>query len=1622
MTTTAHHTREELTNKLVKLLREKVPGKQADLIVEFTRQYLAYVSVDDLAARDIMDLYGSVLSHWNFIYQRKPGEVKVRVFNPSFEQNGWQSTHTIVEVAHDDMPFIVDSLQMEINRAGYTIHFIIHVGGMKFVRDKEGIITKILPLHAPVGNSTPGAPIYIEIDRQTDPEALEELQGNLIRVLSDVRVAVEDWKEMRAKVRDSLHELEKLTLEVEPAELAESKDFLRWLENDHFTFLGCRDYQVKGSGEQRELRIIPGTGLGVLRDERASHSSRLFSEMPEEARKLALSPEHLLIIAKTNTVSTVHRPVHTDYVGVKLFDKNGKVWGERRFIGLYTSAAYNSNPKHIPFLRRKVALVMKKSTLPSNGHAAKALLNILETLPRDDLFQANSEELLELGMGIFQMQERQRIRLFMRKDVYGRFLSCLVFVPRERFNTELRQGIQGVLGEEFNSKDISFVTRFTDSVLARIYFVVRIDPKKKLEYDIKEIEAKLVEVARTWQDELKEDLIDYNGEERGISLYNEYCNAFAAGYRESFLPRTAVYDIEHIERLTELMPLGMSLSKPMDEIDGILRLRLYRRHQTMPLSDVIPILENMGLRVIGERPYEFMFKDKSTAWINDFSLLYAAELEMEIETMRSDFQEAFSNTWFGKVENDGFNRLILGAGLNWREVSILRAYAKYFRQIGFTFSQTYIEETLWTYPMIARDLVKLFHLRFDPTSYQNNAVEITALEAKIHKALEAVTSLDDDRIINRYLDLIHATLRTNYFQVDEHGELAEYLAFKLDPSKIPEIPLPRPLYEIFVYSPRFEGVHLRGGKVARGGLRWSDRREDFRTEVLGLMKAQQVKNALIVPLGAKGGFVPKALPQEGDRDAVMEEVIYCYQNFIRGLLCLTDNQKGSEIIPPANTVRYDDDDTYLVVAADKGTATFSDIANDIAMEYGFWLGDAFASGGRTGYDHKKMGITARGAWESVKRHFRQLGINTQTMPFTVIGVGDMAGDVFGNGMLLSRQIKLVAAFNHQHIFIDPTPDPEISYKERERLFNLPRSAWTDYDEKLLSKGAGIFYRSAKSIKLTPEIRKLLDLKQDFIVPNDLIGAILKARVDLFWNGGIGTFFKGETESHTDVGDRANDAIRINGSDLRCRAVGEGGNLGFTQLARVEFEMNGGLINTDFIDNSAGVDCSDHEVNIKILLNEIVSKQDLTEKQRNELLAEMSDDVAHLVLRHNYNQSRAITSLVEQSKSNIIVLNRYIEAQARLGKLDRELEFLPDEKGFSERKSADKGLTRPEIAVLLAYSKNITKQQILNSSIPEDQFLARSVEFVFPKVLREKFPVQIKRHPLRREIIATQISNYMTDDMGITFVDQLHDESGAPVSAIVRAYAAAQIVFNLTRLWRDIEALDYKVEMSVQTQMMIQVNHLIRRATRWFLRNRRRCINVEDTINDFKPGVEQLYQMLPELLTGSDKDAHDQAIKEYVDQGVPADIASEIASTRIMFIALDIVDAAQKHELPLAEFAKYYSALGDKLEFSWVNKQIAVHTADDYWTAIARAALRDDIDWQRRCLTVSVLTFKTRYKDMEKRINAWLEEHKLLVDRWSSVLAEIRASTIDLTMLSVAVRVLMDMSQTGFHAVWSAESN
>lgn len=1585
-----------LLEKVYALITKKVKLPQNALVVTLAQHLLGQLSEDDLLHRNESDLYGAVLSLWQHVVTNHPQHISVRVYNPSVSRHGWKSTHTVVEIVTPDQPFLVDSVRMTLDRLDITSHLMLN-GPYHFQRDDKGqIITAC-------GDKGPQQTLFhIEVDRLPTAIEIEQLKKLLETLLQDIALVVNDWQPMKQKLQYVATELANHKLPVSDLSYQEAIEFISWLTDHNFTFMGYHTYDLNVIAGDYELTPVKDSGLGLLTKTTSSASFRL-SSLPESARIEAQKPE-LLILTKSNGKSRIHRPAYIDYVGIKRFDAKGNIIGEHRFIGLYASSAYHQTVGNIPLIRNRVSRILQASGYSKDSHSWKALNNVLETYPRDELIQANEDEMLIVGMGVVRMQNRDLLRLFIRRDPFGRFFSCMVYVTKERYNTELRRKTQQILKTYLGSNEhVEFTTFFSESRLARTHYIVRVDNNNS-DIDVKAIEHNLVEAASLWEDRLTYALVANLGESKGIAIAKNYANAFPRSYKEQMLPGYAVADVLQLEQLSDTNKLGMLFYRPQEEAADscVVKLKLFHRDQPIYLSDVMPMLENLGLRVVGESPYQVITANNTVHWVLDFAMLHSSCGGIDLTEARDRFQNAFAAIWEGELESDGFNRLVLNAGLTGREVIILRCYARYMRQVGFPFSQQYIEETLTHHNDIACDLVKLFQLRFNTKCHHSSKSE-QALVEKLEQKLELVESLDDDRIIRRYIDMILATVRTNYYQRDDDHHPKHCLAVKLQPTNIPDIPAPIPMFEIFVYAPDIEGVHLRAGKIARGGLRWSDRQEDFRTEILGLVKAQQVKNTVIVPVGAKGGFVCKRQLQLKTREEVINEGKRCYQYFIEALLDVTDNIIEGEIVAPVDVRCHDDDDPYLVVAADKGTATFSDLANSISESYQFWLGDAFASGGSHGYDHKKMGITAKGGWESVKRHFRELGINCQTTAFSCVGIGDMAGDVFGNGMLLSSYTRLIAAFNHQHIFIDPTPDEKISAKERQRLFELPRSSWQDYNAALISTGGGVFSRRSKSIQLTPEIKKRLHTKKQSCTPNELIQLILQLDVDLLWNGGIGTYIKAQSESNADVGDRANDGLRINGHQLHAKIVGEGGNLGLTQLGRIEYAKQGGRVNSDFIDNVGGVDCSDNEVNIKILLNSLVAAQDLTYKQRNRLLEKMEIEVGKQVLADAYCQSESISVTHYQQTTLLKEQIRFIHHLERTGKLDRCLEALPDDETLVEREKAGIGLTRPELAVLVAYGKMVLKQQLENDVIANDPFHRYQLTTYFPSAL-QLYHQQMNHHPLTKEIIATALANQMSNEMGCNFVTRLQEETGSSIIDIISAYVIGREIFDFPALYIAIRALDNQITTDTQYDMLFQCRRMLRRITRWLLRNRDRKLTIEQHISFYQPYIFNLRENIERYLVTQEVHQHQQQAQQLMNAGVPQVLANNIVQLSSLYCAMDIGQISHQQQQDVSHIAQVYFIIGVDLSLHWFLTQINNQPVENHWQALARASFREELDWQQRQLTISVIQHKESSPDA--CVKEWVAQHPIPIQRWESVLTEFKIGTVhEFAKFAVALREL-----------------
>lgn len=1622
---------------IIDALTERLKAPERDQAVAFATRFFARLSHEEYEERSAEGWAALAQDFLQFARRRTPGEAIVRVFNTAGDA-GWDSPHTVLHIVNDDMPFLVDSVAMALTRCGASIHVLGHpVVPLK--RDADGALLA-------VGEGLPESLMHIEFDRQIDQSELDRVAHSVRAVLLDVRACYHDWRAMRERMLQIAAELPSREMPLDAEGRQEVQDLLRWMAEDHFIFLGYREYEVAGDDEAQVLRAVPGTGLGLLlSDDRAGKPRSLKSlaahHMPQSGSIDAL------IITKTNARSTVHRPGYMDYIGILRFDTAGRPIGEQRFLGLFTSSAYNRRPWEIPLVRRRFEHVMQRSGLVSGGHSGKALRHILESMPRDELFQATEDELFRTSLGILSLQERVRPRLFLRRDRYGRFYSVLVYLPRDHFNTDTRLRVEAMLMQALKGQRIDTTIQVGDSPLAQLHMIVRPKAGDAGQVEAKPLEADLIRIVRNRYDDLRDLLIARHGEALGLRLANRIGKALPPGYIEEAGVSVAADDVADIAALDDEEALRLRLYHAAGE-PADTRLKLFRRKQGTPLSDVLPMMEAMGLRILSEHPYVVAFEDSEPVVVQDFVVRALGGLR-DLDALRTRFEEASASLWAGASEVDGFMRLVLVAGLDWRQVAMLRAYCKYLLQVGVPFSQSYMEQTLNRHPLIARLLVELFEARFDPahdspaaadveTSRARLAAELDALvsaesrvaiatvieqvayargmdrEAQIdacHDALailfDRVSSIDEDRILRRFMAVIDATLRCNYFQ-QRAGQYADYLSFKFDPAQIPELPRPCPYREIFVYSPRVEGVHLRFGPVARGGLRWSDRREDFRAEVLGLAKAQMVKNTVIVPVGAKGGFFVKQPPLNGDRDAVLKEGIACYRMFINALLDLTDNLVDGVVLHPQGVVRYDGDDPYLVVAADKGTATFSDIANAISLERGFWLGDAFASGGSVGYDHKGMGITARGAWESVRRHFRALGIDPQAQDFTCVGIGDMSGDVFGNGMLLSRHIRLLAAFDHRHIFLDPNPDPERSFAERERLFKLPRSSWDDYDRSLISAGGGVYARSLKWIPLSPEVKAALAIDADVrqLRPVELIRAILMAPVDLLWNGGIGTYVKAAGETHEQVGDRANNALRVDGGELRCKVVGEGGNLGFTQRGRIEAAQAGVLLNTDFIDNSAGVDASDHEVNIKILLDALVKSGELQLQARNALLASMTDEVGKLVLIDNYRQNQAISVMERMSAARLGADAHFIRTLEAQGLLDRALEFLPSDTELAQRKARGLGLTRPELSVLLSYSKIALYQQLLDSDVPEDPYLGKELQRYFPEALQQRYAEPMQRHRLRREIIATAVTNSLINRMGSTFMLRMSEDTGQPAAQVAKAYTITREVLDSRKLWAGIDALDLVVPESAQLDALHRIWTLQRGLTRWFLARPTQLADIAQMVERYEPGIQALRAALPATLATDAAQAFAADSADWCEQGFPHWLAEALAGLPHLNAAPDIIDCAQECGLSVATVARAHFLLADALGLDWLLARVDELPVEGRWHANARSVLRDELRARQRALVRKVLADAHADESVDARVERWWLRDDASLQGARGLLDELRRlRSVDYPTLSVAVRRL-----------------
>ena len=1580
-------------------------GRRGDIPPGFVDFLFGRVALEDLLRYDAKDLAKLAEDAWARLQERQPGVPKIAVENRA----GTSATSrlgavTIVEVVNDDMPFLLDSVLNELGEQGVDVRLVAHPI-FTIERDARGKLVGFHGTKPASGATRRESFIQIHIGR-VDAARADELARAIAQVLGDVRLGVQDWPAMRARVGAALAELRDNPPPLPLEETAEAIQFLEWLLADNFTFLGVRDYSLTG-----EVEAKFETGLGILRDPqvRVLRRGTELVAMTPEIRAFLEEPK-ALIIAKANVRSRVHRRVYMDYIGVKRFDAKGAVIGELRIVGLFTSTAYTRSTHTIPYLRRKVAAVLRRAGFDESSHSGKALVNVLESYPRDELFQVDEDTLYAFALAIMQLEERPRVRVLARRDRFDRFVSVLVFVPRDRYGSGTRTAIGAFLAKIYKGRVSAFYPFFPEGPLVRVHFIIGRSEGETPNPDRALLEEEVEAIVRTWADDLQEALVLAHEPTRAQALLARYRDAFSQGYREVYSPAIAVGDIRAIEDLTSEKPVYIDFYRRLGEPDTSASLKVWSAGRPIPLSERVPVLENMGFKVVDERTYKIdpAAHAAREIWFHDMLLERDDGGAIDLQPLAHRLQACLLAVINGEAENDGFNALVLAAGLPWRDVALLRALARFLRQARIPYSQDYLWTTLRRHARLAAQINALFQVKFDPRldlSPEERARRLAALASEIDAGLQAVESLDEDVILRRFVNAVQAAVRTNFFQTDEQGGAKPTISLKFESRRIDELPPPRPLFEIFVYSPRMEGVHLRFGKVARGGIRWSDRPQDFRTEILGLVKAQQVKNAVIVPVGAKGGFVPKRLTAGMAREAFQAEGVAAYKLLITSLLDISDNLGPDGIVPPANVVRHDGDDPYLVVAADKGTATFSDIANGISAEHGFWLGDAFASGGSAGYDHKAMGITARGAWEAVRRHFREMDVDITTTPFTVAGIGDMSGDVFGNGMLLESTIKLVAAFDHRDIFIDPQPDPQRSFAERKRLFALPRSSWQDYDKALISAGGGVFPRSAKEIVLSDAAQTAIGLTKSKVTPREVMRAILRMSVDLLWFGGIGTYVRGSNEPDEAAGDRANDAIRAAAAELGCKVIGEGANLGLTQRGRIEAAMRGVRLNTDAIDNSAGVNTSDVEVNIKIALAGAAREGALALPARNALLAEMTDEVAALVLRNNYLQTLALSLTERRGAEDLGFQQRLMQTLEARGELDRKLEFLPDDMELAERRRRGQALTRPELAVLLAYAKLSLYDQLLDSAVPDDPYLGRELGRYFPKQLGDQFPQALEKHRLRREIIATQLANSMINRGGPSLLVRIADQTGAASDRIASAFAAVRDSYRMTALNTEIDRLDAKIPGKVQLDLYAAVQDLLLDRLVWFLRHVDLARGLADIVAHYDRGIAEVEAMLDDALPPAVAAARAARIASLRDAGVPEPLARRIANLRPLAAAPDIVLVADRTGKSVAEVASTYFAAGSFFGLDRIREPARAIPVSDYFDRLALDRALDSIADAERRLTAEMVGNGAAGP---AAVEAWIKPRAHEVERIRAAVDEIAGSALTISKLSVAASLVGDL--------------
>ncbi len=1561
----------------------------------------------DFANYDSETLHNIAKFSFEFFRDRNEQESKVRISNPTVEKDGFESFFTIIDITTPDAPFLIDSIVGHLDSQGIKIRNIIHPI-YSTIRNKNGRFEKFAQGSESVAESL----IQLHIETLTSTASIEVLEQDIRKIISAVSLTVTDWKAMTALASEASKQLENAKkLNIKSEEITEIQKFISWISDGGFIFLGAKEFAINEVKKDEYSLEVVNAGYGAFRSEHDDFKPKVVNSSFEEVSDSVKNP-YIIEVLKSRYRSKIHRIANAERIRIQKISADGKIIGEFRFIGLFTSAAYHGSSREIPLLRSKIEKVIADSGYTKGSHNYKDLVSTLESYPRDELFQISVEDLLRTSTGIVSICGRSQVKFFARNDKFKRFVSCLVFIPRDRSDSNLRDKIKSYLSEAYNGEVTDVFAQITESNLVRLHAIIR------TENGIPDVDSVLVEreidkMSRVWSDDLYEAVKARFENEENLSLFSKYKNAFSISYINRFDAKRGAIDISRVEECLKKNDALFNLYKSADSPAEISELKIYSPNQEITLSEIMPLFESFGFNIIQEHNYQLMVGEgpiKQKVWIHYFRLSFDKAGTVFSEKIKINFEKAISLIW-SKVAQVGFlNKLLIAADLNWKQIYMLCAYSKYLYQAGLRYNQTYIADVMVKYANLTKLLVSLFEVKFD-TSLKLSLAErqklITEISEKIKEGLNQIKDVTDDAVMRRFYGTISATLRTNYYQAASTGGFKGYMSFKFDCAKVPGLPLPVPHAEIFVFSPRVEAVHLRGGKVARGGLRWSDRQEDFRVEILGLMKAQMTKNAVIVPVGSKGGFVLKRSMDGLTRDEIQQEGVACYKTFLRGLLDITDNVVNGQIEHPKDVVMHDGIDPYLVVAADKGTATFSDIANSVSAEYNFWLGDAFASGGSVGYDHKKMGITAKGGWISVMRHFHEMGMDSQTQDFTCVGIGDLAGDVFGNGMLLSKHIKLVAAFNHMHIFLDPNPDSAKSFIERERMFNLPRSTWMDYDKALISKGGGIFERSAKSISLTPEVKAILQIEEDELAPNDLIRAIIKAPVDLLWNGGIGTYVKSSDESHQDVGDRATDVLRVNGNELRCKIVGEGGNLGCTQKGRIEYALASGRINTDAMDNSAGVDCSDHEVNIKIAMTQALRAGKIDLAERNKILESMTSNVSDLVLADNRLQTQAISIARFQGVTALGEQAQFLDSLEKSGFLNRAIEFLPSRKEIQKRQLDRVSLTRPELCVMLAYSKMDIYNKLLASDLVNDQYFETELLSYFPKLMQEKFLHEILTHQLRKEIIATQITNFVVNRIGISFINHICQDTGFSVPEVIRAFIITCDSFSIRKIWEDVEKLDGKIDFQVQMKMFLSANKLIERSVNWLLRNQVKG-RIAPIVTRFKKIADELYGIFPEILAQASRESFERKVEQYCLSKVERTLAEKVSAVDPVASAFDIAEISSESNFDLKTIAKIYFAVGTRFSLKWMRSRVSSLSIDNYWQRLSAKTILEDLYSYQMKLARAIVNVNCDDKKLCEinSIEKWSKKMEFSVERFDNFIEELKSqSNPDLAVFNVALNRL-----------------